>query len=129
MQQILQFFLEILQVAGGDLNISKCACFTIFHQWSKGQATLLKTQESHPLMTAKHPHYGEIKTINRKNPNQAHRVLGWMMTTYGRSTAQLKVLKTKVRLFAGFILQSRMQIHDATTPYNCYYLASIGYTN
>jgi hypothetical protein len=32
MQKIIQFFLELLQVSGGDLNISKCACFTVFHR-------------------------------------------------------------------------------------------------
>jgi hypothetical protein len=30
-QKILHFFLELLQVVGCDLNISICACFTIFH--------------------------------------------------------------------------------------------------
>jgi hypothetical protein len=32
MQKMLQFFLELLQVAGGHLNISKCACFAMFHR-------------------------------------------------------------------------------------------------
>jgi hypothetical protein len=31
MQKKLQFFLELLQVIGGDLNISEGACFTLFH--------------------------------------------------------------------------------------------------
>jgi hypothetical protein len=40
MQKILQCFLELLQVAGGDLNIAKCACFTVFHRWSGGKEQL-----------------------------------------------------------------------------------------
>jgi hypothetical protein len=76
----------------------------------------------------KRPHSGEIKTIDKKFPNQAHRELCWMMATDGKAVAQFKVLKTKATLFAGAILQSRMQRYDATTAYNCYYLASISYT-
>jgi hypothetical protein len=62
--KMLQFFLELLQVAGGDLNISKCACFTVFHRWICGRASLLKIQDPHPLMTITHPHTGEIKNID-----------------------------------------------------------------
>jgi hypothetical protein len=81
MQKILQFYLDILQVAGGDLNIAKCACFTVFHRWSGGKATLLKIQDLHPMMNITHPHSGELKTITNKDPTDAHRALGWMMTT------------------------------------------------
>jgi hypothetical protein len=98
MKKILQFFLELLQVASGDLSISKCACFNILHRWTGGRATLLKIQESHPLMSITHPHSGETNTIDKKDPNQAHRALGWMMTTDGKSTAQFKVLKHKAKL-------------------------------
>jgi hypothetical protein len=128
MQKILQFFLELLQVAGGDLNISKRACFTVFHRWSGGRASLLKIQESHPLVTVTHPHSGEIKTIYKKDPNQTHRALGSMMITDGKSVAQFKVLKTKAKKNAVAILQSRMQRYDAATAYNCYYLVNTGYT-
>jgi hypothetical protein len=41
MKEMIQFFLELLQVAGVDLNIYKCACFTVFHRWKGGCATLL----------------------------------------------------------------------------------------
>jgi hypothetical protein len=81
MQKILQLFLELLQVAGGDLNIEKCACFTVVHRWAGGKATLIKMHDSHPLMTITHPNSGEIKTITKKDPTEAHRALGWMVTT------------------------------------------------
>jgi hypothetical protein len=119
MQNILQFFLELIQVAGGDLNIWNCASFTVFHRWNGGRASLLEIQDSHPLITITCLHTGEIKTINKKDPNQAHRALGWMMTTDGKSTAQFIVLKRKSKLFAGDILQSLMQRYDATTAYKC----------
>jgi hypothetical protein len=118
MNRMIKFFLELLQVAGGDLNISKCACFTVFHRWKGGRATLLRTHDSHPPMTITHPSTGEVKRITRKNPNEAHRDLGWMMTTDGKSTAQFIVSKAKAKLFAGGIRQSRMQRYDATNTYN-----------
>jgi hypothetical protein len=128
MKKMIHFFLNLLQVAGGDLNISKCACFTIFHHWKGGCATLLRTHDSHPTMIITHPSSGELKQITRKNPNESHRALGWMMTTDGKSPSQFIASKEKARLFAGGILQSSMQRYDASTAYNLYYIASIGYT-
>jgi hypothetical protein len=84
MNCVIKFFLELLQVAGGDLYISKRACFTLFHRWKGGRATLLRTHDSHPPMTITHPSTGEVKLITWKNPNEAHCALGWMMTTDGK---------------------------------------------
>jgi hypothetical protein len=127
MNRMIQLFLELLQVAGDDLNISKCACFTVFHRWKGGRATLLCTHDSHLPMPIAHPSTGEVKLITRKNPNEYHHALGWMMTTDGKSSAQFIVSKANAKLFTGGICQSRMQCYDATTSYNLYYLASIGY--
>jgi hypothetical protein len=102
-------FLELLKVSGGDINISKCACFTVCNIWCGGRASLLKIKASHPLMYITHPHTGETKNIVKKDPNQAHRALGWMMTTDGKSKSQFTVLKQIAKLFAGSILHSRMQ--------------------
>jgi hypothetical protein len=84
MKKMIQFFLELLQVAGGDLNISKCACFTVFHRWKGDRATLLCTQESNLIMKINHPSSGGIKHITRKNPNKYHHALGWMMKSDGK---------------------------------------------
>jgi hypothetical protein len=46
-------------------------------------------------MTITHPYSGELKTITKKDPSEAHRALGLMMTTDCKSTAQLLVLKQK----------------------------------
>jgi hypothetical protein len=53
-------------------------------------------------MTITHQHTGDLKTIDKKYPNQAHMASGWMMTTDGKSTAQFK-------RFSGAILKSCMQ--------------------
>jgi hypothetical protein len=67
------------------------------------------SSQNHPLMAVIHPHSGETKTIDQKNPNQAYRALGWMMTIDGKLTTQFNVLKAKARLFIGAILQRCMQ--------------------
>jgi hypothetical protein len=54
-------------------------------------------------MTIIRPSTRELKQIARKNPNESHRALGWMMTTDGTSTAQFIVSKAKAKLFAGGI--------------------------
>jgi hypothetical protein len=61
-------------------------------------------------MNITHPPSGELKQIARKNPNEAHRALGWMTTTDGKSTYQYISSNTKVKLFSGGISQSRMQL-------------------
>jgi hypothetical protein len=67
MKKMIQFFLELLQVAGGDPHISKCACFTVFHRWKGGRAMLLRMHDSHTTMTITHPSFGELKHITHKN--------------------------------------------------------------
>jgi hypothetical protein len=37
---IIQFFLNLLHVTGGDLNTSKSARFILFHRWSGGKSSL-----------------------------------------------------------------------------------------
>jgi hypothetical protein len=79
-------------------------------------------------MTITHPSSGELKHITCKNPNEVHQALGWMMTNDGKSTAPLVASRNKAKLFAGGILQIRMQCYDSSTAYNLYYIASIGFT-
>jgi hypothetical protein len=109
LNKMIQFFLELLQVAGGHLNISQSACFTVFHHWKGGGNMLLHTHDPHPTMTVIRPSSGELKEKSRTNPNEAHRAIGWMMTTDGKSTAQFIMLKAKAKLFAGGIRQTRIK--------------------
>jgi hypothetical protein len=41
MEDIIQFFLDLLQVMGGDLAPEKCVWYLITHRWNKGVPTLL----------------------------------------------------------------------------------------
>jgi hypothetical protein len=47
MQTIIQFFLDLIQVTGGDLAPEKCVWFFICHRWKNGKARLLTMKESH----------------------------------------------------------------------------------
>jgi hypothetical protein len=47
MEEIIQFFLDLLQVAGGDLAPEKCVWYLISHHWKDGKPRLLQKRSSH----------------------------------------------------------------------------------
>jgi hypothetical protein len=47
MHMIIQFFLDLLQVTGGDLAPETSVWFLIYHRWENGKARLLTMKESH----------------------------------------------------------------------------------
>jgi hypothetical protein len=76
---ILEFFLHLLNIIGGDIFTGKSACFLIFHRWSGGKSTLLKIHDDHPQITLTHPLTGTDNAVLRKEKDEPHRALGWMM--------------------------------------------------
>jgi hypothetical protein len=47
MEEIIHFFLDLLQVTGGDLAPQKCVWYLISHRWKDGKPRLLKKHSSH----------------------------------------------------------------------------------
>jgi hypothetical protein len=47
MEVIIQFFLDLLQVTGGDLAPKKCAWYLIGHHWNKGVSKLIQIEPQH----------------------------------------------------------------------------------
>jgi hypothetical protein len=47
MEEIIQFFLDLLQVTGGDLAPEKCVCYLISHRWKDGNPRLLQKHSIH----------------------------------------------------------------------------------
>jgi hypothetical protein len=47
MENIIQFFLDLLQVTGGDLAPEKCIWYPIAHRCKKGVPTLLANKNTH----------------------------------------------------------------------------------
>jgi hypothetical protein len=123
--EILQFFLDLLKVISGDLHSGKSVCFLMFHRWAGGIATLLKIHDNHPSITITHPITGTTNVVPRKEINDPHRALGWMMMIDGKSTGPFNTLQEKAQQFASAIYGSRMCHQDASLVYNCYYIASI----
>jgi hypothetical protein len=44
MEVVLQFFLDLLQVTGGDLAPEKCAWYFIGHRWNNGVSRLIQIE-------------------------------------------------------------------------------------
>jgi hypothetical protein len=53
MEDIIQFFLDLLQVTGGDLAPEKCVWYLIAHRWKKGVPTLIANKTTHRGITIK----------------------------------------------------------------------------
>jgi hypothetical protein len=127
MEEIIQFFLDLLQVKGGDLVPKKCVWYLISHRWKDGKPRLLQKHSSH----------GGIKIVSRstniesgakrKAPNKGHRTLGLFMTGDGTCTSHKKVMIEKASLYATAIQRSSVSKGESGLAYNSCYLPSIGY--
>jgi hypothetical protein len=51
MEVIIQFFLDLLHVTGGDLAPEKCAWYLIGHGWNKGVSKLIQIEPQHRSIT------------------------------------------------------------------------------
>jgi hypothetical protein len=67
MQDIVQLFLAILHVTGGELAPEKCAWYLICHRWKNGRARLLQPHEQHISRAT-----GSTSGIKRKAPEAGH---------------------------------------------------------
>jgi hypothetical protein len=92
-QNIIQFFLDLLQVTGGDLAPEKCVWFLICHRWKNGKARLLTVQESHGGIEITSRSTGTVSGVKRKSPEEGHQTLGFQISDDGKCTAQKKAMK------------------------------------
>jgi hypothetical protein len=97
MQVVIQFFLDLLQVAGGDIAPEKYVWYLIAHRWKKGVPRLLAKRANHRGINITSNATGQTSGIKRKYVNQGHRTLGFHLTGYGTSTAQKKIMKIKAK--------------------------------
>jgi hypothetical protein len=66
MEVIIQFFLDLLQVTGGDLAPEKCAWYLIGHRWNKGVSKLIQVEPQQRSITMTSRSSGLISLIKRK---------------------------------------------------------------
>jgi hypothetical protein len=95
MQTIIQLFLDLLQVTGGDLAPEKCIWFMICHRWNYGEALLLTVQDSHRGIKIASWSTGNVSGVKRKAPKEVHRTLGFKISGDGKCIAQKKAITEK----------------------------------
>jgi hypothetical protein len=77
MEGIIQFFLDLLQVTGGDLAPENCAKYLIGHRWNKGVSKLIQIEAQHRSITLRSRSSGQVSGIKRKAPTEGHHTLGF----------------------------------------------------
>jgi hypothetical protein len=83
MEDIIQLFLNLLQVTGGDLAPEKCAWYLIGHRWNKGVPTLVQIEPQHQSISMTLRSSEQVSGIKRKVPTEGHRTLDFFMTGDG----------------------------------------------
>jgi hypothetical protein len=127
MEEIIQFFLDLLQVTGGDLAPDKCVWYLISHRWKDGKPKLLQNHSSHRGIKIVSRSTNTESGVKRKAPTKGHRTLGFFMTVDRTCTAHKKVMKEKASLYATAITRSSVWKGESGLAYNSFYLPSIGY--
>jgi hypothetical protein len=108
MQDSIQFFLDVLQVTGGDLAPAKCAWYLICHRCKNGKARLLQVKETHRGITITSRATGRTSAVKRKAVEEGHRTLGFHMSSDRKYEAHKKVMIDKAFLYSNAIRNSTM---------------------
>jgi hypothetical protein len=108
-QVVIQFFLDLLQVTGGDLAPKKCVWYLIEHRWKKGVPRLLAKRVNHRGINITSNKTGQSSGIKRKSVNQGHRTLGFHLTGDGTSTAHKNIMKIKAKGYSEAIISDCLQ--------------------
>jgi hypothetical protein len=127
MQDIIQFFLDVLQVIGGDLAPAKCAWYLICHRWGNGKARILQVKETHRGINITSRATGRISGVKKKSVEEGHRTLVFHMSGDGKCEAHKKVMIDKAILYSNAIRNSTMWIGENAVAYNSLYMPSLGY--
>jgi hypothetical protein len=127
MEEIIQFFLDLLQVTGDDLAPNKCAWYLISHLWKDGKPRLVQKHSSNRGIRIVSRSTNTESGVKRKAPTEGHRTLVFFMTGDGTCTAHKKVMTEKASLYATAIKRSSIWKGESGLAYNSFYLPSIGY--
>jgi hypothetical protein len=127
MEEIIKFFLDLLQVTGGEPGPKKCAWFLIAFRWKEGKASVVITNEKHRGIEIVSQSTGPRTTIRRKSPSESHRTLGFHLNGDGTSTGHKNDMMDKIILYSEKVDSSRLLKSEASLVYNAFYMHSIGY--
>jgi hypothetical protein len=106
MVEIIQFFLDLIQVTDGDLAPEKCVWYLISHRLKYGNPRLLQKHSSHRGIKIVSRSTNTESGVKRKAPTEGHRTLGFFITGDGTCTAHKKLMKEKASLYATAITRS-----------------------
>jgi hypothetical protein len=127
MEDIIQFFLDLLQVTGGDLTPYKCAWFHIAFRWKEGKASIVTPNATHGGIELVSQSTGTRTTIKRKAPSESHRTRGFHLNWDGTSTGHKRVMMDKIRLYSEAVDISKLWKSEGSLAYNAFYMKSIGH--
>jgi hypothetical protein len=125
MEEIIQFFLDLLQVAGGHLAPEKSVWYLISHIWKDGKPRLLQNNNSHHGIKIVSRSTNMESGIKRKAPDEVRRTLGFFMTGDDTCSAHKKVMTEKASLYATAIQRISVWKGESGLAYNS--LPSLGY--
>jgi hypothetical protein len=127
MEDIIQFFLNLLKVTGGDLAPEKCAWYLIGHRLNKGVPTLVQIEPQHRSISMTSRSSGQVSGIKRKAPTEGHPTLGFFMTGDGTSNDHKQVMMEKGLDYATAIRNSTLQRGECSMAYGAYYMPRMAY--
>jgi hypothetical protein len=127
MEVIIQLFLDLLQVTGGNLTLEKCAWYLIGHCWNKGVSKLIQIEPQHRSITMTLSSSGQVSGIKQKTPTEGHRTLAFFMTGDGTSNEHKRVMKEKGLAYTMAIRNSNFQRGECSRAYGAYYMPSLAY--
>jgi hypothetical protein len=127
MEEIIQFFLDLLQVTGGDLAPKKCGWYLISHHWKYGNPRLVQKHSSHHGIKIISRSTNTESGVKWKPPNEGYHTLGFFMTGDRTCNAHKKVMTEKASLYTTDIKGSSVWKGESGLAYNSCYLPSIGY--
>jgi hypothetical protein len=127
MQVIIQLFLDLLEVTGGDLAPEKCVWYLIAQRWKNGLPSLLRKRESCRGIEIMSNTTGKTSGIKMKASTHGHRTLGFHLTGDGTSSAHKKIMKCKSKEYSKAIISSTLNRGEGLLAYNSYYMESLSY--
>jgi hypothetical protein len=127
MEEIIQFFLDLLQVTGGDLTPKKRVWYPISHRCKDGKPRLLQNHSSHRGIKIISRSTNTESGVKRKAPDEGNRTLGFFMTGDGTCYAHKKMMAEKSFLYATAIQRSSAWKGESGHAYNSFYLPLLGY--
>jgi hypothetical protein len=127
MQVVIQFFLDLLQVTGGDHAPEKCVWYLIAHRWKNGLPSLLSKHASYRVIEITSNTTGQTTGIKRKAATQGHSTLGFRLTGDGTLSAHKNIMKYNEKEYIKAIISSTLNRGEGLLAYNSYYMASLSY--